>query len=255
MYRAVAWKAIDEGLDLQDESAVAALSERARFDLEAGRAVIDGIGRVAGDSNAGDRRRGDDRGEASGSPARARRPAAGHRPRRRRRHGRPRHRHGRVSRCRREDLPRRVPRGTRPPPRQRSGAPQLHGRGPGRGRDRTGRARSQRLDPGGIAAVDGARRHPHRDDRRRDRVGGRARPGDCRRAPLTHPGEKRNGEDPGRGVSRSARAESTLRRMPRILHTGRAARCRRLVALCLFDPRSWRRRAPTSSGRSGAGHR
>ena len=42
MYRAVAWKAIAEGLDLQDESAVAALSERARFDLEAGRAVIDG---------------------------------------------------------------------------------------------------------------------------------------------------------------------------------------------------------------------
>jgi cytidylate kinase len=42
MYRAVAWKAIAEGLDLQDESAVAALSERARFDLEAGRAIIDG---------------------------------------------------------------------------------------------------------------------------------------------------------------------------------------------------------------------
>src|SRR5687768_11338074 len=42
MYRAVAWKAIEEGLDLQDEPAVAALSERARFDLEAGRVVIDG---------------------------------------------------------------------------------------------------------------------------------------------------------------------------------------------------------------------
>ena len=42
MYRAVAWKAIAEGLDLQDESAVAALSARARFDLEAGRAIIDG---------------------------------------------------------------------------------------------------------------------------------------------------------------------------------------------------------------------
>ena len=153
MYRAVAWKAIAEGLDLHDESAVAALSERARFDLEAGRVVIDGIGRVAGDPNAGDRRRGDDRGAASGGPARAGRPAAGHRPRRRRRHGRPRHRHGRVSRCRCEDLPRRVPRGTRPPPRQRSGASQLHGRGPVRGRDCARRARSQRLDPGGIAAA------------------------------------------------------------------------------------------------------
>ena len=42
MYRAVAWKAIEQGLDLQDESAVAALSDRARFDLEAGRTVIDG---------------------------------------------------------------------------------------------------------------------------------------------------------------------------------------------------------------------
>ncbi len=43
MYRAVAWKTLEEGLALQDESAVAALSERARFDLEGGRAAIDGI--------------------------------------------------------------------------------------------------------------------------------------------------------------------------------------------------------------------
>jgi CMP/dCMP kinase len=42
MYRAVAWKALDERLDLQDESAIAALSERARFDLEGGRVIIDG---------------------------------------------------------------------------------------------------------------------------------------------------------------------------------------------------------------------
>ena len=42
MYRAVAWKALEAGLDLQDESVVAALSERAQFDLEAGRVVIDG---------------------------------------------------------------------------------------------------------------------------------------------------------------------------------------------------------------------
>ena len=42
MYRAVAWKALEEGLDLKDESVVAALSERAQFDLEAGRVGIDG---------------------------------------------------------------------------------------------------------------------------------------------------------------------------------------------------------------------
>ena len=42
MYRAVAWKALHEGIDIGDESAVAALGERAAFDLEGGRAVIDG---------------------------------------------------------------------------------------------------------------------------------------------------------------------------------------------------------------------
>ena len=42
MYRAVAWKALHEGVDIQDEPAVAALGERATFDLEAGRVVIDG---------------------------------------------------------------------------------------------------------------------------------------------------------------------------------------------------------------------
>jgi cytidylate kinase len=42
MYRAVAWKALREGIDLNDESAVARLSEKASFDLEGGRVVIDG---------------------------------------------------------------------------------------------------------------------------------------------------------------------------------------------------------------------
>lgn len=42
MYRAVAWKALHDGLDLHEESAVAALSERASFDLEEGRVVVDG---------------------------------------------------------------------------------------------------------------------------------------------------------------------------------------------------------------------
>ena len=42
MYRAVAWKAIHDGIDLRDEPAVAALAQAAQFDLERGRVVIDG---------------------------------------------------------------------------------------------------------------------------------------------------------------------------------------------------------------------
>jgi cytidylate kinase len=42
MYRAVAWKVVQEGIDLGDERSIAALSERAAWDLEAGRVVIDG---------------------------------------------------------------------------------------------------------------------------------------------------------------------------------------------------------------------
>lgn len=42
MYRAVAWKAQHDGLDLDDEPAVTALATRAAFDLEGGRVRIDG---------------------------------------------------------------------------------------------------------------------------------------------------------------------------------------------------------------------
>ena len=42
MYRALAWLASREGIPLTDEAAVAALGERAEFDVEAGRIVIDG---------------------------------------------------------------------------------------------------------------------------------------------------------------------------------------------------------------------
>ena len=42
MYRAVAWKARHEGVDIHDEAAVAAIGERATFDLEGGRVVVDG---------------------------------------------------------------------------------------------------------------------------------------------------------------------------------------------------------------------
>ena len=42
MYRAVAWKARQDGIDLNDEAAVAAVADRAVFDLEKGRVAIDG---------------------------------------------------------------------------------------------------------------------------------------------------------------------------------------------------------------------
>jgi CMP/dCMP kinase len=42
MYRAVAWKALHDGVDVADELAVAAIGERASFDLEGGRVIIDG---------------------------------------------------------------------------------------------------------------------------------------------------------------------------------------------------------------------
>ena len=42
MYRALAWKALHDGVDLGGEAAVAALGERAAFDVEDGRAGIDG---------------------------------------------------------------------------------------------------------------------------------------------------------------------------------------------------------------------
>lgn len=42
MYRAVAWKALQDGVELSDEHAVAATGENTAFDLEQGRVVIDG---------------------------------------------------------------------------------------------------------------------------------------------------------------------------------------------------------------------
>jgi CMP/dCMP kinase len=42
MYRAVAWKALQEGLDLGNEAAVAAVGEHATFELDQGRVAIDG---------------------------------------------------------------------------------------------------------------------------------------------------------------------------------------------------------------------
>ena len=42
MYRALAWKAVNDGIDLTDEAAVAALAARARFEVGDGRIGIDG---------------------------------------------------------------------------------------------------------------------------------------------------------------------------------------------------------------------
>jgi CMP/dCMP kinase len=42
MYRAVAWKALRDGVDLSEEAAVAAIGTSAVFDLEEGRVLIDG---------------------------------------------------------------------------------------------------------------------------------------------------------------------------------------------------------------------
>ncbi|MBI2222134.1 MAG: (d)CMP kinase [Acidobacteria bacterium] len=42
MYRALAWKAMQEGQDLSEEAGVAAIGERAIFELDAGRIRIDG---------------------------------------------------------------------------------------------------------------------------------------------------------------------------------------------------------------------
>src|SRR3954468_8855514 len=42
MYRAVAWKALHDRVDVADEAAVAAIGTQASFDLSDGRVVIDG---------------------------------------------------------------------------------------------------------------------------------------------------------------------------------------------------------------------
>jgi cytidylate kinase len=43
MYRAVAWRSLQDGIDLTDEAAVSAVAERARFDVSDGRVAIDGL--------------------------------------------------------------------------------------------------------------------------------------------------------------------------------------------------------------------
>ena len=57
MYRAVAWKARDQGVPLDDEAAMAALAARVELELDDKKVVIDGHDVTPGDPNAGDRRR------------------------------------------------------------------------------------------------------------------------------------------------------------------------------------------------------
>src|SRR6185436_919782 len=42
MYRAVAWKALHEQIDLSDEAALSAIAEQAQFEVGDGRVVVDG---------------------------------------------------------------------------------------------------------------------------------------------------------------------------------------------------------------------
>ncbi len=69
MYRAVAWKALRDGLDLHDERAVAAVSDRAVFDLDAGRVVDRRRRRVERDPHPGDRQGGGGGGASPGGSA------------------------------------------------------------------------------------------------------------------------------------------------------------------------------------------
>jgi cytidylate kinase len=43
MYRAVAWAAVERGIPLDDEAAIAALADRARIEIDATRVSIDGV--------------------------------------------------------------------------------------------------------------------------------------------------------------------------------------------------------------------
>ena len=141
MYRAVAWKALHDRLPLDDEDAVADLARRAALDVGPSVGRHRRPRRDERDPHAGNRSRGRGRGAPAESARGARRaPAAGRRARRHC-HGRARYRVGRLSECRREDLPRRVARRARAPACGRSGARDQPG-GRGRGcRDRDGRAR------------------------------------------------------------------------------------------------------------------
>ena len=122
MYRAVGWKALRDGVPLDDEAAVAALADQRAHRRHQHAGHDRRRRRHARDPHAGDRSRGRRRRAPAARARRAGRAAAADGRRRRHRDGRARHRHGGVSRRRREALPGCVARGARAAARQRSGA-------------------------------------------------------------------------------------------------------------------------------------
>ena len=146
MYRAVAWKALHDGVDLADEEATAGARARARGSTSATASSRSTARTSRGDSHAGDRRGGRRRRAAAARARGAHRAAA-----------RAWDADGGIvmegrdigtvvfPRCRREGLSRCGARRARAAARQRSGAQRWpRRRGGGRGRDRARSARSQR---------------------------------------------------------------------------------------------------------------
>ena len=154
MYRAVAWAARRQGVDLADEPAIAALTARLRLE------VGDGVVRVDGeDIAAAIRTPGIDAAASAVARQQGVRETLNAQQRQMGRQGsvgdrRTRHRHGGVSGCRRQGLPRCGAGGAGAAPGARS-TPRRgpDGRGDRRGRHRARSARSERSH-----AIDGAAR-------------------------------------------------------------------------------------------------
>ena len=149
MYRALAWKGLQDAIDLADEPNIAALAARADFDVCDGRVRVDG-------QDIATAIRTPEMDRAASIVARQprvrevlilrRQRALG--ARRRCGHGGAGYRHGRLPAGAREDLPGCLTRGTRPPPRHRSGALGRHrSGGDSRGRGCARRARPSRIGP------------------------------------------------------------------------------------------------------------
>jgi hypothetical protein len=147
MYRAVAWKALQEGIDLANEDAVAALSERAGLDLGDGRVTIDGhdVARAIRTPEID-----------AAATAVARLPAV---------------RRVLVDRQRAMGAGGAVVMEGRDiqTARERPGASGVDRRRPERRRDRARGTRQERLDPRRVSAVNGAGRRSNRDNRPRHR--------------------------------------------------------------------------------------
>ena len=117
MYRAVGWKALHDGVPLDDEAAVTALAERRAHRRRQHARDDRRRRRDARDPHAGNRSRRRGRRPAAARAPRARRAAAADGRGRRDRDGRARHRHGGVPRRRRQAVPGCVAGGARAAPR------------------------------------------------------------------------------------------------------------------------------------------